>query len=271
MFVKSHNQMALINYFFLDETNVLAKVYCLKNRQLEFIKELQLIANIGGDRIAISDNAEYIISAVYEKKFYVYCKRDGYSITSYSTSKYIDSVDVVNEKIYIGFSDESIGIYNMSGEKIEEVHLKYFQNDVCGNQYLIESTYVNIARKRIRPLNSMIFNELILVKNKLFVNEKNRRLACYDLKGNLKWEYTRCEPELLFVGCVYSECVNKIILEVKVKKDTKNSYLYLIDVDEGSCVLEKKLNCLGIEFMDRNSVIIKSDMTVIDIEELIND
>ncbi|MCR4801863.1 MAG: hypothetical protein K5895_02500 [Lachnospiraceae bacterium] len=155
MFVKSQNQNAFIQYSHITGEKINANVYCVANDELIKIAQLHIV--MAACRLAISDYAEYIVSAVYEKKFFIYYKSDDYRYKSFITDQYIDSVHVVENEIYVVFQGRSIGVYDLNGKKKEKKRMHYFPIDCYGEHYLVEHSYIKINKKRILPKTISFF------------------------------------------------------------------------------------------------------------------
>lgn len=267
MFVKSQNQNAFIQYSHITGEKINANVYCVENDELIKIAQLHIV--MAACRLAISDYAEYIVSAVYEKKFFIYYKSDDYRYKSFITDQYIDSVHVVENVIYVVFRGGSIGVYDLNGKKKEKKRMHYFPTDCYGEQYLVEDSYIKINKKRILPKTWTLFSSLLLVEQKYILCEGTGRLACYDSNGDLLWEYVSDVPMMRFDEIVYLACMHKLLLRTFIKKEEDSCRLVVIDIDQGIKVGEEKIKYSNNVFINGNSWMLDDEMNIVDVKEFI--
>ena len=73
MFIKSENQRYIVNYKYIDENNIYAKVFFIKDKNRIIEKNsIHAKSGAGGERIAISNDGKYLVTAFYEKRAFIY-------------------------------------------------------------------------------------------------------------------------------------------------------------------------------------------------------
>ena len=144
MFIKSENQRYIVNYKYIDENNIYAKVFFIKDKNRIIEKN--------------SIDGKYLVTAFYEKRVFIYNINNEGNYKLIKTKKYIDDVEIIDNNIYVIYVNGVIDIYSLEGVLIEtKRNVNLIPLDICGEQYLIEDTYIKLADKIIKPIKFSLF------------------------------------------------------------------------------------------------------------------
>lgn len=246
VFAKSFNHKYLLNYKFVNEKMANVDVFFVDLTELKKVYSIEVIIGVGGDRIAISDDGKYLVTALYEKKFFVYELKSN-KMNQFKTNKNIDNVEIINQQIYIFFSNGKVSIYDLNGNLIEtKASIDYVKIDLYGDHYLINDEIVKI-HKNIKPLKNSFFYKMLIWDEKIIVSELDGRLACYNMNGQMVWEYLSKDNNARFYEIAYFKRKNVIAIEVHYIKQQEK--ILLLDATFGNVMENKDINAKGIIFL----------------------
>lgn len=272
MFIKSENQRYIVNYKYIDENNIYAKVFFIKDKNRIIEKNsIHAKSGAGGERIAISNDGKYLVTAFYEKRVFIYNINNEGNYKLIKTKKYIDDVEIIDNNIYVIYVNGVIDIYSLEGVLIEtKRNVNLIPLDICGEQYLIEDTYIKLADKIIKPIKFSLFNNAIYINKKVILSEIYGIIVCYDSNGIKIWEYISEDKHMKIGKLFYSECVNSLIAEIYYsKKDNKNEKFIFFNLNNGEIIMEREIYNRDFVICNNNSVFIDSDYNIILLEDLI--
>lgn len=272
MFIKSENQRYIVNYKYIDENNIYAKVFFIKDKNRIIEKNsIHAKSGAGGERIAISNDGKYLVTAFYEKRVFIYNINNEGNYKLIKTKKYIDDVEIIDNNIYVIYVNGVIDIYSLEGVLIEtKRNVNLIPLDICGEQYLIEDTCIKLADKIIKPIKFSLFNNAIYINKKVILSEIYGIIVCYDSNGIKIWEYISEDKHMKIGKLFYSECVNSLIAEIYYsKKDNKNEKFIFFNLNNGEIIMEREIYNRDFVICNNNSVFIDSDYNIILLEDLI--
>ncbi len=266
MLIKSQNQRYLLKFEYIEEPKGKAIIYLIEQKNLIEKNSLNVICGAGGDRIAVSNDGNYILSAIYEKKFYIYDMKNNYNIKTVTTQKCIEAVLIMDEKAHIIYIDGSIDVFTMKGDFIEnQQDVETLPMDICGEQYLVEDSFISLGTKRIKPSRFTLFNSVIKQKDRIIVSELFGRVACYDFDGNLLWEYLS-DTNVRFGKIAYSQCINKVIVEIfYYRQRDKNKELHFLNTQDGALEFKKEIAREEVIFLDMNNMLVDRNLNILEL------
>ncbi len=271
MYIKSENQKYIVSYKYVDEDNIYAKIFFWNINNICEKKSIYAKSGIGGERIAISNNGKYLVTGLYEKKVFIYDLENeadnNYKVIK--TKKYIDNIEIINGKIYVIYLNGNIDVFSFDGLFIEtQSNIEVITKDVCGEQCMVEDTYIRIADKKIKPVKISMFNNAIFLDDKIILSEIYGRVVCYSMSGNITWEYIANEVCERIGKIFYAQCVNSLVVEIYYpKQSNKNEKFYLFDIENGKFIMEKEIIDRDFVICNNNSILVDNN-NVISLEEL---
>lgn len=267
MLIKSYNHKYMIKVDKYNNDNCDIIVYRIDECKINEMSRKKIKCSLGNNRMAISIDGRYVVSALYEKVLFIYEVEYEKPVCIKKMRKNIDVVFADASNIYCVFINGEVEVLNFKGETLEKnKKIEYIKVSQYGELYLNNYCNFKISNKIIYP-NTTKFINAVATKSGVALTEIRGKIMFISESGYKKWEYEN-EIDSHYIKLAYLE--NKdVVIAISVNYVNKNEKIKIHFINcQGNALYICEIERLEYEFCLGISYLLDCNMKLYDLNKI---